>query len=193
MTSPDSTPSQPSWRASVPDSTATDLENLLGTGMAAAQEQLERSGGFLPFALVMENDGDVRLVAVSPADPDDGDSELDADVMIATSPSYCASTGTSSAPPPSSAISPWSRSTRTPSTWHPNTATEWFSRRFCRTPPAQRAASGSSATLRRIPMSLSCGRTRPHGAALGPHARCAQPCGCHRTERRFAQVIRLEA
>lgn len=82
MTSPDSTPSQPSWRASVPDSTATDLENLLGTGMAAAQEQLERSGGFLPFALVMENDGDVRLVAVSPADPDDGDSEFDADVMI---------------------------------------------------------------------------------------------------------------
>ena len=83
MASPDSTPAQSSWRASVPDSTATDLENLLGTGMAAAQEQLERSGGFLPFALVMENDGDVRLVAVSPADPDaDGDSEFDADAMI---------------------------------------------------------------------------------------------------------------
>jgi hypothetical protein len=51
--------------------------------MAAAQEQLERSGGFLPFALVVENDGDVRLVAVSPADPDAGsDSEFDADGMI---------------------------------------------------------------------------------------------------------------
>jgi hypothetical protein len=51
--------------------------------MAAAQEQLERSGGFLPFALVVENDGDVRLVAVSPADPDaGGDSEFDADGMI---------------------------------------------------------------------------------------------------------------
>ncbi|MDQ0617012.1 hypothetical protein [Arthrobacter globiformis] len=83
MASPDSTPAQSSWRASVPDSTATDLENLLGTGMAAAQEQLERSGGFLPFALVMENDGDVRLVAVSPADPNaDRDSEFDADLMI---------------------------------------------------------------------------------------------------------------
>ncbi|PNH83715.1 hypothetical protein [Arthrobacter sp. AFG20] len=83
MASPDSTPAQSSWRASVPESTATDLENLLGTGMAAAQEQLERSGGFLPFALVVENDGDVRLVAVSPADPDaDGDSEFDADAMI---------------------------------------------------------------------------------------------------------------
>ncbi|MGN7252092.1 MULTISPECIES: hypothetical protein [unclassified Arthrobacter] len=83
MASPDPTPAQPSWRASVPEATATDLENLLGTGMAAAQEQLERSGGFLPFALVVENDGDVRLVAVSPEDPDaDGDSEFDADAMI---------------------------------------------------------------------------------------------------------------
>ena len=83
MASPDSTPAQSSWRASVPESTATDLENLLGTGMAAAQEQLERSGGFLPFALVVENGSDVRLVAVSPADPAaDGDSEFDADAMI---------------------------------------------------------------------------------------------------------------
>jgi len=81
--SPDPTPDQSSWRASVPEATATDLETLLGTGMAAAQEQLERSGGFLPFALVVENDGDVRLVAVSPADPDgDGDGEFDADGMI---------------------------------------------------------------------------------------------------------------
>jgi hypothetical protein len=77
------TPAQSSWRASVPDATATDLENLLGTGLAAAQEQLERSGGFLPFALVTENDGDVRLVAVSPADPEaEGDAEFDADGMI---------------------------------------------------------------------------------------------------------------
>ncbi|MFE4543345.1 hypothetical protein [Arthrobacter sp. NPDC056727] len=83
MASPDSTPAQSSWRSSVPDATATDLEDLLGTGLAAAQEQLERSGGFVPFALVMENDGDVRLVAVSPADPEaQGDAEFDADAMI---------------------------------------------------------------------------------------------------------------
>lgn len=91
MDSPDSIPAQSSWRASVPDATATDLENLMGTGLAAGQEQLERSGGFLPFALVVENDGDVRLVAVSPADPEagaedradtEGDAEFDADGMI---------------------------------------------------------------------------------------------------------------
>lgn len=71
--------SGPSWRDSVPEATAADLENLLGTGMGAAREQLERNGGFLPFALVVENDGEVRLLTVSPADDGDG---FDADSMI---------------------------------------------------------------------------------------------------------------
>jgi hypothetical protein len=74
---------QSSWRDSVPDSTATDLENLLGTGISAAQEQLQRNGGFLPFALTVQNDGEVRLVAVSPADAEEGsDGDFDADAMI---------------------------------------------------------------------------------------------------------------
>ncbi len=74
---------QSAWRDSVPDSTATDLENLLGTGVSAAQEQLQRNGGFLPFALTVQNDGEVRLVAVSPADAaDDPDADFDADAMI---------------------------------------------------------------------------------------------------------------
>jgi hypothetical protein len=71
--------SEPSWRDSVPEATAADLESLLGTGMGAAREQLERNGGFLPFALVVENDGEVRLLTVSPTE--DGD-EFDADNMI---------------------------------------------------------------------------------------------------------------
>ena len=74
---------QASWRDSVPESTATDLENLLGTGISAAQEQLQRNGGFLPFALTVQNDGEVRLVAVSPADAEEGsDGDFDADAMI---------------------------------------------------------------------------------------------------------------
>ncbi|MFJ6027811.1 hypothetical protein ACIQCN_10150 [Pseudarthrobacter sp. NPDC092424] len=72
-----------SWRESVPEDSATDLENLLGTGISAAQEQLQRNGGFLPFALTVQNDGEVRLVAVSPADAPEGtDADFDADVMI---------------------------------------------------------------------------------------------------------------
>ncbi|WP_235563887.1 hypothetical protein [Arthrobacter sp. Soil763] len=77
-------PTEDSWRGSVPDASATDLENLLGTGVGAAQEQLERNGGFLPFALVVQNDGEVRLVAVTPADAaGDTDADFDADGMIA--------------------------------------------------------------------------------------------------------------
>jgi hypothetical protein len=76
-------PAENSWRGSVPAASATDLENLLGTGMGSAQEQLERNGGFLPFALVVENDGEVRLVAVTPADAAaDSDGDFDADGMI---------------------------------------------------------------------------------------------------------------
>jgi hypothetical protein len=78
-------PSDPetSWRSSVAPATATDLENLLGTGVGAAQEQLGRNGGFLPFALVVENDGEVRLVAVTPSDaPAGSDADFDADSMI---------------------------------------------------------------------------------------------------------------
>jgi hypothetical protein len=72
-----------SWRRSVPEASATDLENLLGTGVGAAQEQLERNGGFLPFALVVQNDGEVRLVAVTPADAAAGtDADFDAEAMI---------------------------------------------------------------------------------------------------------------
>ena len=68
----------------MPEASATDLENLLGTGVGAAQEQLERNGGFLPFALVVQNDDEVRLVAVTPADAADGtDGDFDADAMIA--------------------------------------------------------------------------------------------------------------
>ncbi|WP_461173956.1 hypothetical protein M1D93_04360 [Arthrobacter sp. Z1-9] len=74
---------QASWRDTVPESTATDLENLLGTGISAAQEQLQRNGGFLPFALTVQNDGEVRLVAVSPADAAEGSGgDFDADAMI---------------------------------------------------------------------------------------------------------------
>lgn len=73
----------PSWRDSVPEASAADLENLMGTGLGAAQEQLQRNGGFLPFALVVENDGEVRLMAVTPADTDEGsDGDFDADAMI---------------------------------------------------------------------------------------------------------------
>ena len=83
VSTPDADRSGPSWRHSVAPATAMDLENLLGTGVGAAQEQLGRNGGFLPFALIVENDGEVRLIAVAPSGPNPGsDGDFDADSMI---------------------------------------------------------------------------------------------------------------
>ncbi|MDD0860015.1 hypothetical protein NHF46_24705 [Arthrobacter alpinus] len=61
-----------------------DLNKLLGTALGVAGEQLETHGAFLPVGLVMSNDGDLSLVAVSSnAAEGDGEEELDADQMVA--------------------------------------------------------------------------------------------------------------
>lgn len=61
-----------------------DLNKLIGTALGVAGEQLETHGAFLPVGLVMSNDGDLSLVAVSPnAVEGEGEEELDADVMVA--------------------------------------------------------------------------------------------------------------
>ncbi|GAB3518744.1 hypothetical protein [Arthrobacter monumenti] len=56
-----------------------DLNKLIGTGLSMAQEQLEDQGAFLPAALIVNNDGEVRMVAVSPANDDE---DIDAEAMI---------------------------------------------------------------------------------------------------------------
>ncbi|WP_051441755.1 hypothetical protein [Arthrobacter sp. H14] len=56
-----------------------DLNKLIGTGLGMAQEQLEDQGAFLPAALMVNNDGEVRMVAVSPANDDE---DIDAETMI---------------------------------------------------------------------------------------------------------------
>ncbi|WP_341395419.1 hypothetical protein [Arthrobacter sp. G119Y2] len=56
-----------------------DLNSLLGTALGVAQEQLEAQGAFLPAALVVQNDGELRMIAVA---PEESDEDLDADAMI---------------------------------------------------------------------------------------------------------------
>lgn len=56
-----------------------DLNKLIGTGLGMAQEQLEDQGAFLPAALIVNHDGEVRMVAVSPANDDE---DIDAAAMI---------------------------------------------------------------------------------------------------------------
>ncbi|PYI69858.1 hypothetical protein CVV68_01780 [Arthrobacter livingstonensis] len=64
-----------------------DLNKLIGTALGVAGDQIESHGAFVPVGLVVSNDGDISLVAVSPTSPNGGageaETELDADAMIA--------------------------------------------------------------------------------------------------------------
>lgn len=61
-----------------------DLNKLIGTALGVAGDQLEAHGAFLPVGLVVGNDGEISLVAVSPNTVEgEEESELDADEMIA--------------------------------------------------------------------------------------------------------------
>lgn len=58
-----------------------ELHDVLGTALGMAQEHLEQNGGFLPFAVTLNDDGELRLVLVTPPEPDD-DGDLDAEAML---------------------------------------------------------------------------------------------------------------
>jgi len=61
-----------------------DLNKLIGTALGVAGDQIQAHGAFLPVALVVSNDGNISLVAVSPNTVEgEEESELDADTMIA--------------------------------------------------------------------------------------------------------------
>ncbi|MCH6471735.1 hypothetical protein [Sinomonas terrae] len=62
-----------------------ELHDVLGTALGMAQEHLEQNGGFLPFAVTMDDDGELRLVLVTPPSPEtEGDLEgdYDAEAML---------------------------------------------------------------------------------------------------------------
>lgn len=61
-----------------------DLNKLLGTALGVAGDQLAEHGAFLPLGVVLNNDGELSLVAVAPNTMEGGEEEeLDADQMIA--------------------------------------------------------------------------------------------------------------
>ncbi|WP_138443969.1 hypothetical protein [Sinomonas susongensis] len=56
-----------------------ELHDVLGTALGMAQEHLEQNGGFLPFGVTLDDDGELRLVLVTPAaGEDDGEGEPEA-------------------------------------------------------------------------------------------------------------------
>ncbi|KHL02545.1 hypothetical protein [Sinomonas humi] len=61
------------------ESILRELHDVLGTALGMAQEHLEQNGGFLPFAVTLDDDGELRLVLVTPPSSEDFDSEADFD------------------------------------------------------------------------------------------------------------------
>lgn len=59
-----------------------DVRETLGTALATAQEHLEQNGGFMPFAVTLADDGELRLVFVTPEEPDD-EGHVDTGSMLA--------------------------------------------------------------------------------------------------------------
>ncbi|GAB2743635.1 hypothetical protein [Sinomonas soli] len=58
------------------------LREVLGTALGLAQEHLEQNGGFLPFGVTLDSEGELRLVMVAPPEAaTDGD--YDAEAMMA--------------------------------------------------------------------------------------------------------------
>jgi hypothetical protein len=71
------------------DSVLRELHDVLGTALGMAQEHLEQNGGFLPFGVTLADDGELRLVLVTPPEPaaeagegDGLDGDYDAEAML---------------------------------------------------------------------------------------------------------------
>lgn len=59
-----------------------ELRETLGAALATAQEHLEQNGGFLPFAVTLAKDGELRIVFVTPGEPDH-EGNVDTESMLA--------------------------------------------------------------------------------------------------------------
>jgi hypothetical protein len=58
-----------------------ELREILGTALGTAQEHILQNGGFLPFGITLSHEGEVRIVMVSPGEPDE-DGHIDAGTML---------------------------------------------------------------------------------------------------------------
>lgn len=59
-----------------------ELREALGTGLGTAQEHIQQNGGFFPFGITLSDDGELRIVMVTPGEPDE-DGDVDAGQMLA--------------------------------------------------------------------------------------------------------------
>jgi hypothetical protein len=67
-----------SWRDEASPEAQDDLEGLLDAALPFAQQMLEKHGEFFPYAVALDEAGEVRMVA---ADPGLGERPLSTDVL----------------------------------------------------------------------------------------------------------------
>ncbi|MEV7603808.1 hypothetical protein AB0N65_00010 [Paenarthrobacter sp. NPDC089322] len=78
-------PGQDNSAAAIPEPGSvqeSELRDTLGTAIGMAQEHVLQNGGFLPFGITLSNDGELRIVLVTPNEPDEN-GHLDAEQMLA--------------------------------------------------------------------------------------------------------------
>ncbi|MGW9415422.1 hypothetical protein [Arthrobacter cupressi] len=76
-TSPSPVPQEPAQQ----ETASRELREVLGAALGTAQEHMEQNGGFLPFGVTLAEDGGLRLVMISPGEPD-AEGNIDAEAML---------------------------------------------------------------------------------------------------------------
>ncbi|MFJ5957630.1 hypothetical protein ACIQC5_16935 [Paenarthrobacter sp. NPDC092416] len=59
-----------------------ELQDALSAALGTAQEHLEQNAGFLPFGITVAEDGEIRIVFVTPGELD-SDGHVDTEAMMA--------------------------------------------------------------------------------------------------------------
>ncbi|WP_120520660.1 hypothetical protein [Arthrobacter celericrescens] len=78
--SPD-VPQDPEAQEDTQETISRELREVLGAALGTAQEHMEQNGGFLPFGVTLADDGELRLVMISPGELDD-EGNIDAGTML---------------------------------------------------------------------------------------------------------------